>query len=233
MQWQPTAASAFDEPPCGVDQTIDWVCPLQGVVVAKRRQLYSPGTFPILNRRLITGRGSAARLAFRDQATCTLGESSVIFPRKGMADTLFTQKRGSASCSSVRTANIGILCGRVERCPAELRGDGDFLYKSLRPRGAQASGARVIRRRIEVVSCDGFIEVLVRTRNGLSRASGSGSPGHRVRIVVDVISKVVRTRFGVSIYSYGSSRTIGEAGTPAAEECEASFAQRSEDTFTP
>lgn len=232
LHWEPSEAPASAGTWCGVDQATDWVCPLQGAVFAKRRMLYPGVIAPLRNRRLATGRRGAARLSFRDQANCTLYASSLIFPRVGRPDALFTQKRGSAACVSSRPGSVRILCSPVEPCPTEMRARGEFLFKTLRRRAARASRVTTRRHRIEIVSCDGFIDVRVRTRGGFSRASGGGSPGSRQEIVIDVISRVVRTAFGVSIARYGTVRSSGEAGTPAAEECEASFSQQVEDTAT-
>jgi hypothetical protein len=230
---QSVEARASGEAWCGLDSTTDWVCPLAGGVFAEGHQLSPESAVPMRNRKIVTRARSSARLTFGDQANCTLDEYSVIFPRSGKPDTLFTQKRGSASCVSSRPGRVRIMCGPVEPCPTELRAKGEFLYKTLRPEAATASWTRTRRRRIEVVSCDGFIEVRVESPGGVHYASGGGSPGSRTAIVIEVISKTVRSPWGVSVSEYASVRSNGEAGTPAAEECEASFSQEAEDTVTP
>jgi hypothetical protein len=206
---------------------------VQGAVFAEGHLLSLESIAPVRDRRIVTRAQSTARLTFKDQAECTLDEYSVIFPRSGKRDALFTQKRGSASCVSSRPGRVRISCNPVEPCPTELRADGEFLFKTLRPPGAVASWARTRRQRIEIVSCDGFIEVRVESRDGVHYASGGGSPDNRSEIVIEVVSKTVRTPWGVSLYEYGSVKSKGEAGTAAAQECEASFSQEAENTFTP
>jgi hypothetical protein len=230
---QPLERAGAEEAWCGTDPTSDWVCPLSGSVFAARRRLAPEVAAPLSGSRLTTGPGSAAHLTFRDQANCTLNESSLIFPRVGRPDTLFTQKRGSASCESSRPGRVRIYCGPVEPCPTELRAQGEFLFKSLRPPGAQAASTTTRRRRIVIVACDGLIEVWVKTPGGTQYASGGGSSPNRLEIVIEVVSKVVRSRWGGSVYQSGKVVSKGEAGTEAAQDCEASFSQEEESTVMP
>lgn len=218
---------------CGSDPSSDWVCPLSGGVFADRTELPLEVPSPLTVRRLVTRSRSAANLTFRDQSNCTLGASSVIFPRSGRPDALFTQKRGSAFCESSRPGRVRIFCGPVERCPTELRAEGKFLFKGLRPPGAQTSSTRTKRHRISIVACDGLIEVWVRTDGATSYSAGGGSPPNRFEIVVEIVSKVTRSRWGGGVYESASVVSKGEAGTQSAEACEASFSDEREDTFTP
>ncbi len=235
IAWQLSAPELTDaeEAWCGSDPTNDWVCPLSDGVFAEKRQLAPEVASPLTVRRLVTGPGSAANLTFRDQANCTLEESSVIFPRSGRPDTLFTQKRGSAFCENSRPGRVRIYCGPVEPCPTELRARGKFLFKSLRPPGAQASSARTTRRRIVIVACDGLIEVWVRAVDGTEYMAGKGSPLDRLEIIVEVITKRVRSRWGAYIEETARVVSKNEAGSAVAEDCEASFSEEKEDTVTP
>lgn len=233
LSWCSLASSRAADPEsgwCGEDTTKDWVCPTQGSVYAVNRLLRPELPVPINDRRLTTFRSSSARLAFGDQANCALGELSQIYPGGKYPDTIFTQRRGSASCVSSRPSRVRIACGRVERCPTELRANGAFLFKTL-SLGATASTVTIKRQRIQIVSCQGFVEVRVFTPGGVQEASGGGSAGSSLVITIVVTSKVVERSWGVVSEEFATVKSV--ARDPNPEECESSAVQEEEEVVRP
>jgi len=226
-----TSAAKAEGEWCDGDTVQDWVCPLEGTVYAAKRPLRLQLPVPINNRRLVTAVRSSARLTFGDRATCTLNEVSEIFPDGLHPDTIFTQRRGSASCWSRRPSRVGIACGRTERCPTELRADGSFLYKSFPPSGATASSVTIRRQRLQVVSCQGFVEVRVLTPGGIQKASGGGSPESRLVIEIVVVTKTIERRWGVVSEEFAKIRSI--VRDPRLEECESSAVREEEEVVRP
>ena len=216
---------------CGGDATRDWVCPLEGSVYAAKRLLRPQLPVPINNRRLATLARSSAHLTFGDRARCTLGELSEVFPGGLHTDSIFTQRRGSASCWSNGRSQVGIACRRHERCPTEVRADGTFLFKSYPPSGATPSMVTVKRQRLQVVSCQGSVEVRVVTPSGVQKASGGGSAGSRLVIEIEVFSKLVERPWGVVSEEFATIKSEGRA--PALEECEGSAVQEEEEIVRP
>jgi hypothetical protein len=199
-------------------------------VYAAKRRLRPELPVPINNRRLTTAELSSARLAFGGQANCTLGELSEIYPGGEHADGIFTQRRGSASCVSSRPSRVRIACGRTERCPTELRANGTFLFKSFRP-DATGSTVTIKRQRIQVVSCEGFVEVRVVAPGGVQKASGGGSAGSSVVITIVVTSRTVEKPWGVMIEEYAKVESV--VRDPSPEECESSAVREEEEVVKP
>ncbi len=216
---------------CGGDTAQDWICPIEGTVYAAKRPLRLQLPVPINNRRLVTGVQSSARLTFGDQANCTLNEVSEVFPDGLRADTIFTQRRGSASCWNRLPSRVRIGCGHTERCPIELRADGSFLYESPPPSGATASSVTISRQRVQVVSCQGFVEVTVRTPGGVRRASGGGSSESRLVIEIVVVTKTIERR-GVVI-SEEFAKISSVVRDPSVDDCESSAVQEEEEVVSP
>lgn len=215
---------------CGSDSTVDWVCPQEGSVYAGPRLLRPELPVPINNRRLSTRRLSSAKLAFEDQANCTLGARSRIYPGGRRDDSIFTQERGSASCVSSEPSSVHIACRRREPCPTELRADGTFLFMSPQPK-ATASSVTVRRQRIHIVSCDGFVEVRVHFGGEVQEAAGGGSPGSVVVITVVLKSRTVAEPWGGG---YEESAVIkSKAVSPGPEGCESTAVQEEEETISP
>lgn len=216
---------------CGGDTAQDWICPLEGSVYAAKRPLRLQVPVPINNRRLATGVQSSARLTFGDRANCTLNEVSEVIPDGLRGDAIFTQSRGSASCWNRLPSRVRIGCGRIDRCPIELRADGSFLYKSPPPSGATASSVTVRRQRVQVVSCDGFVEVTVRAPGGVQRASGGGSSESRLVIGVVVVTKTIERRGGVTSEEFAKVSSV--VRDPSVEDCESSAVQEEEEVVSP
>jgi hypothetical protein len=216
---------------CGEDVVRDWVCPLQGTVYAAGRTLRPELPVPINGRRVATASLSSAKLSFKDSANCTLGESSEIFPGGVYANSLFTQRRGSASCWSTRPSRVRIACGGVDQCSTELRAAGSFLFTSTTPTRAVASMTTVRRQRIRIISCDGFAEVKVETLGGVERASAGGSSLSRVVIEIVIVSKRIEKPWGYVIVQ--TSKVTSEARVPDLQECENSTVAEMEEAVRP
>ncbi len=216
---------------CGGDTAVDWVCPMQGTVYAAKRALRPELPVPINGRRLVTSSLASARLSWEDKAYCSLGELSEILPGGLYANSIFTQRRGSASCWSDHPSRARIACGRSNRCSTELRADGSFLFTSSPPTRAAASTVKIRRQRIRIVSCEGFVEVTVDSPAGRQRASGGGTAGSRLVIEIVVISKRTEKPWGIVIEEV--ARITSETEYSVLEECESSAVQEAEETVRP
>jgi hypothetical protein len=216
---------------CGDDATKDWVCPTQGAVFASKHLLRQAVAVPINDRVLATAQESSAHLAFGELANCTLEEASKIAPWGEHANSLFTEYRGDASCVSSGLSRVAIDCNRAQRCPAEMRADGTFLFKGFPPSGATASVTTIRRQRIMMESCSGFIEARVLTPDGVEEANGTGSPGVYVIIEIVVTSRVVEKSWGTSVEEFAKVKSEAESRTPG--ECASSAVQEEEEVVRP
>lgn len=202
----------------------DWVCPLQGSVLVKGSPLGLERITPLTKKRLTTWPGSFARLTFKGQANCFLGESSEIFPRTGRhSDALFSQMRGSASCLSSEPGSVRIACSADEQCPIEMRANGEFLFKSKVPPPARTSSVTTSRQLISIVSCSGFVEARVKLPGGSAHAFGTGTPGTRFVIVIRVVTRRAVWPWGASEESFAFVRSEGTSPGPA--DCVDSFVE--------
>jgi hypothetical protein len=177
---------------CGHDASRDWVCHQRGAV-------YQNGSLISRDRAVVANEGqistaslSKARLSFRNQAICTLEESSEIYPRYGPTNSLYSQERGASSCTSPRGKSIRLLCGRREGCPAQVRTRGTSLFKVFDTAAARSSAVEDVHRQARIVSCSGFIKVIV--ANG--EVFQGGSNGRNRFVVVITESRRVTSEEG-------------------------------------
>jgi hypothetical protein len=193
------SAARFGARWCGSDTSRDWVCHRRGAVYQAGALLPPDHAVEATEGAAIsTGSLSKARLTFRSQAICTLEESSEVYPRHGPPSSLYSQEWGSSSCTSSRGKSIRLLCGQRERCPAQVRTKGTSLFKVFGTAAARSSATEEFDRRVRIVSCSGFIRVVV--DNGEVLEGGSSG---RNRFVV-----VIRQR----------RRVVSEEGTEEGEE---------------
>jgi hypothetical protein len=171
---------------CGSSDAFDWVCRWHGAVFSDGSLLAKRIPAPS-GKSVVTGPRSEAHLSFRNQANCTLGESSQIYPRDGAPNSLFSQQYGSSSCTSrLSRSAVRLLCGPAEPCPAEVRAKGTILLAFPLPGAAGASSTEALSRRVRIVLCAGFLRVT--TADG-DEAAGGATGNNRYVIVVEELSK--------------------------------------------
>jgi len=197
---------------CGEDVAKDWVCWRRGVVLQQGSRI--PFDHPVLAREgtpIVTASRSKARLSFKAQATCTLGELSQIFPRTGAANSLYSQKRGWSSCTDPTGTPVKLFCDDPEEpCPAEVRTKGTSLYKFSAGGTAAASISEEERHRVRIVSCSGSIRI--KLENGEVFAGG---PRFNGRLIVQVEELVLVLGEGHEV----RTRIIVTGQVPGRGEC--------------
>ncbi|HEV2790574.1 MAG TPA: hypothetical protein VGV69_04670 [Solirubrobacterales bacterium] len=234
---------------CGNSQAKDWACRWQGhafsagvnetpvLLPMRRPKRLFHGT------RISTGSDGIARLAFLDEARCTVGGGKSDMPSevevRWESDVLMRQISGDSSCSMRNSrAPLETLCDPGKPCAAKIRARGTFLVQLPAPE-VTASLTETFHRYARVVVCAGSIKVQAATETSSAEASGSASGNNRY--VITVVESVERTEdetvspTGTSTVSDSrSSISIEVVGTVRGPgRCASSSVQKQERSVTP
>lgn len=182
---------------CGDDGS-DWLCREEGVVKWNDHLAGDAARSLQPRSHLWVGAEAAAKVTFRRQAFCTIGEAPV--PTKvttRIGNTLFQQMSGRASCRG-RSGNrfqYDYYCNLSGRCPVKLWADGHFEAAWNPNRDAATSFypgmtwplSNATRQELRAVICSGTYRLEVVPLGGSKAAqarTGSVPPLSRVYIRV-------------------------------------------------
>lgn len=227
---------------CGSSYSKDWVCRWQGQAFFGPQQ-ESLRLLPQRQARplprgthVATSPSGRARLAFRDDANCTVGgggEWSEVVAR--WEEVMLRQIRGAYNCISTSSESVKSFCDpNGENCKVKMTSRGAYLAQLAPPPEATASLTESFRRHAQIVVCSGFVRVQVGDEAGGAEAVGRSSG--KGRFVITVEERVERTEDETvtpegssSISSESSSVDVDVIGTvPGRGRCASSFVQTQE-----
>ncbi len=197
---------------CGTSTASDWLCRWRGGASLNAVPLSSRVPLQLgRNSRVAAGAGSAARIALRGQAQCTVGtgkRTSEVVTRPGPG-VLLRQLSGDTSCGTSRRSGIE-LCTALG-CNTELEAEGVMIASILPEETATASAVtseETTHHRVRIVSCSGFVSVI--TPNG--SASGGATGANRYVVEVDEYTSTTTTTSSSASGGTGESRVETPTG---------------------
>jgi hypothetical protein len=227
---------------CGDSFSKDWVCRWEG------QAFYGPGpgNLQLLPwrrpRRLVprthvaTSPYGRARLAFLDDANCTVGggtKGSEVVVR--WEDVVLRQIRGGYRCISATSASIKSFCDPSgDNCKVKFTSRGAYLAQLAALPEATASLTERFRRHAQIVICSGFVKVNVESEGNSSQTVGRWSGEGRFVITIEELverteDEIVTPDGSSSTSSSSSSINVEVVGTlPGRGRCAGSSTQTQE-----